>query len=59
MIYILKATLANKDAQVKAGDAALYTVDVTVPNGWVNLDVEFEGGENFPAANLRVVSSKC
>ena len=37
----------------------MYTVDVTVPNGWVNLDVEFEGGENFRAANLRVVSSKC
>ena len=30
-------------------------MDVTVPPGWVNLDVEFEGGEKYRAANLKVV----
>ena len=35
----------------------MYIVDVTVPNGWVNLDVEFEGdGDKFFASNVRVVS---
>ena len=39
------------------GDAALYQLDVLVPNGWVNLDVEFEGGDGYKAKNLRVVST--
>ena len=41
---------------ILAGDGVVYFLTVTVPHGWVNLNVEVTGSDNYKAANLRVVS---
>jgi hypothetical protein len=40
-----------------AGDGVLYKVSITVPTGWANIDVSFEGGTDYTAANVRIVST--
>lgn len=46
------------NGDVIAGDGVVYAVSITIPSkSWVDLDVVFEGGTDFPAANVRVATT--
>ncbi len=39
------------------GDGVIYSIEVTVAaSGWCNLDVEVEGGPEFEAASVKIIS---
>ena len=51
----VSATLLS-DHTILQGDGVVYFLTIKVPKGWVNLDVEFDGGDKYFAKNVRVVS---
>lgn len=44
-------------SDVIAGDGALYSVTVTAPSGWVDFNIEVEGGDKYFAASVQVINT--
>ena len=52
------ATLVNTNSKVIQGDGALYQIEVVIDaESWANLDLVVKGGDDYPAKNVRVVTS--
>ena len=48
----------NSNGEVKAGDGALYKIEIVIdPESWANLDVVVKGTDDIPVKNVRVATS--
>ena len=61
--YILKcisiqSTLLNTNGEVKAGDGALYKIEIVVgAESWANIDIVAKGTDDYPVKNVRLATS--